>query len=79
MRTTIELPEEQRSRLRALAERRGEKGYSALIQEAVERYLEEAERRRELAEEAREAIGSLDEEEARSLEASVERLREHWP
>lgn len=78
MRTTIELPEEQRSRLRALAARRGEKGYSALIQEAVERYLDEAERRRELAEKARAVIGSLDEEEVRSLEGTVERLRDRW-
>lgn len=78
MRTTIELPEEQRARLRAIAARRGEKGYSVLIQEAVDRYLEEAERRERLAEEAKQAIGALGEEEIRSLERSIGALRDRW-
>lgn len=78
MRTTIELPEEQRARLREIAARRGVKGYSVLIQEAVSRYLDELERREELVEDAREAVGSLDEEEARDLEQSTRALRERW-
>jgi hypothetical protein len=42
MRTTIELTDEQRAKLLALAATRGLRGYSALIQEAVERCLQEA-------------------------------------
>jgi predicted DNA-binding protein len=39
MRTTIEIPDDQRARLLELAARRGEKGFSALVREALELYL----------------------------------------
>lgn len=39
MRTTIELSDEQRSALLALAGKRGLRGYSSLVQEALARYL----------------------------------------
>ena len=42
MRTTIELSDDQRAKLLALAAKRRLRGYSALIQEALERYLKEA-------------------------------------
>jgi hypothetical protein len=42
MRTTIELTDDQRAKLLALAAKRRLRGYSALIQEALERYLKEA-------------------------------------
>ena len=40
VRTTVEIPDVQRARLLELAVRRGEKGFSRLIQEAVDRLLE---------------------------------------
>jgi Arc/MetJ family transcription regulator len=39
MRTTIELTEEQRSELLRLAAKRGLKGFSHLVQEALDEYL----------------------------------------
>lgn len=39
MRTTIELTDEQRSALLALAGKRGLRGYSSLVQEALAQYL----------------------------------------
>ena len=39
MRTTIELTDEQRSRLLALAGKRRLRGYSSLVQEALAQYL----------------------------------------
>ncbi len=45
MRTTIEIPDEQRARLLEIAGRRGEKGFSKLVQEALELYLNDHERR----------------------------------
>lgn len=39
MRTTIELTDEQRAALLALAARRGLRGYSSLVQEALAAYL----------------------------------------
>ena len=38
-RTTVEIREEQRAALVALAARRGIRGFSLLVQEAVDRYL----------------------------------------
>jgi predicted transcriptional regulator len=40
MRTTIEIPDEQRARLLEIAAIRGEKGFSGLVQEAIAQYLE---------------------------------------
>lgn len=78
MRTTIELPDELRAKLLGMAARRGEKGFSGLIEEAVERYLEEEERRQSLVREAISAIGSLDDDEAERLRESVRRIRSTW-
>lgn len=78
MRTTIELPDELRARLLAMAARRGEKGFSSLIEAAVERYLEDEEDRRGRVRKAASAIGSLDEVEARRMRESVESLRSTW-
>ena len=39
VRTTIDLPDELRGKLLELAARRGEKGFSSLVAEAVARYL----------------------------------------
>ncbi|HKK27511.1 MAG TPA: ribbon-helix-helix protein, CopG family [Gemmatimonadota bacterium] len=78
MRTTVEIPDEIRARLLELAARRGERGFSGIVEEALERYLAEEERRRERAEAARAVLGSLEEEDADALLASVRRLRDRW-
>ena len=41
MRTTVELRDDQHAALAALASRRGLRGYSALVQEALDLYLRE--------------------------------------
>lgn len=61
-----------------MAARRGEKGFSSLIEKAVERYLEEEERRRERARKAISAIGSLDDDAAERMRESVDSLRSSW-
>jgi predicted transcriptional regulator len=80
MRTTIELTDDQRARLLALAARRGEKGFSRLVQQAIEEFLAkqagedyEARRKRALA-----AIGSLSDEEADEMRATVREMRKRW-
>lgn len=78
MRTTIELPDDQRARLLDLAARRGEKGFSRLIQEAVERLLADDDTRHARSEYALALKGSLDAKAADDLEASVARLRSNW-
>ena len=78
MRTTVEISDEQRARLLQLATERGEKGFSRLVQEALELYLRENQARRKRVEAARATLGSLTEEEAESLRQSVRNLRDHW-
>jgi len=80
MRTTVEITDEQRARLLALAARRGEKGFSGLVREAVEQYLAiSEERERESRRSAAlGALGSLSEEEAEALRSRVRTLREDW-
>jgi predicted transcriptional regulator len=78
MRTTIELKPEHRSRLIAIAAKRGEKGFSSVLNEAVESYLnEEAERdgRRQRALHLR---GILKHEEAAELQKNAGALRASW-
>lgn len=78
MRTTIELRDELRARLLAMAARRGEKGFSALIESAVERFLEEEDRRLSRVRDAVSAIGSIDDEEAERMHESTRRIRAEW-
>lgn len=78
MRTTIEMKAEHRARLLELAARRGEKGFSSLVSEAIQAYLDrvgdgEAGRRRALA-----MRGTLSTKEADRLRRHVVGLREHW-
>ena len=77
MRTTVDITDEQRARLLDLAARRGEKGFSTLVQEALDLYFEAgASGRKGWA--ALAALGSLDGAAADRLEASARRLRERW-
>lgn len=78
MRTTVELSDEVRARLLELAARRGERGFSALVEEAVARFLDEEEARRHRAEAARAVIGAMSEADAREMEESILALRERW-
>lgn len=78
MRTTIELPDETRSKLLELAARRGEKGFSPIVQEALEEYFSRKEERRERVDRALAALGSFDAEDAEGLERHVGDLRRTW-
>ena len=78
MRTTVEIPDGQRARLLELAARRGEKGFSRLVQEAIAMYLDAQARREEKVRGALAVLGSFDDEAAGRLEASVRELRSRW-
>jgi predicted DNA-binding protein len=78
MRTTVEITDEQRARLLELAARRGEKGFSKLVQEALEFYLGELESRKQRVSDALSVLGRLDGEAADELEATVRRIRKTW-
>lgn len=78
MRTTIELSDEMRAKLLELAARRGERGFSAVVEEALQRYFDAEEGRGRRADEARAILGSMTHDEADDLRASIARMRERW-
>jgi len=67
-----------RSALLALAAERGEKGFSTVLAEAIEIYLEGRHEREKQLEEFRSLGGSLSDEEADELRARTRAIREHW-
>ena len=78
MRTTIEMKDEHRAKLLELAARRGEKGFSRIVTEAIEKYLEEElvsvkRRRRAIG-----TRGKLEAKEVESLRATTIALRDSW-
>ncbi len=78
MRTTIEIPDEQRAKLLEAAAKRGEKGFSSIVQQALADYFAAEERRQERVRQALGVIGKLDAEEADDLAKSVRKLRRSW-
>lgn len=78
MRTTIEISEDHRARLLELAARRGEKGFSRLVQEALEAYLESERARDDARERARMLRGAFSDADARALRGATATLRESW-
>ena len=78
MRTTIELSDRHRAKLLELAAERGEKGFSGIVQDAIERYLLEQGSRADRIALALELRGSLNADVADALEESVKRSRSHW-
>ncbi len=78
MRTTIEIADSQRARLLEIAGARGEKGYSRLVQEAIELFLKERQRKDGLVKAALAQRGAFDDDEADEFEARIQQIREDW-
>ena len=78
MRTTVELSDEHRAKLLALAAERGARGFSELVREAIEHYLSDNAARQDRVDAALAALGSLSDEEGDDLERAVIQLRETW-
>jgi len=78
MRTTIELKDEHRAKLLELAARRGEKGFSDVLAEAIETYLDGLSRDEKKRQAALRLRGSLGEAEADELRQATRSLRESW-
>jgi hypothetical protein len=78
MRTTVEMKTEHRSALLGLAARRGEKGFSSVLAEAIEEYLNGERTREQRRKELLSLAGSLSREEAADLRNATTSLRESW-
>ena len=78
MRTTIEIKPEHRAKLLELAARRGAKGFSELVGEALETYLRAEADREALRKRAVRLKGALPVREARILRETAATLRSSW-
>jgi metal-responsive CopG/Arc/MetJ family transcriptional regulator len=78
MRTTVELTETQRAELLRLAAQRGMKGFSQLVQEAVDSYLDAQASRASLLDAAIAMKGALAGKAADEFEARAQAIRETW-
>lgn len=74
----MEMKPQHRSALLALAARRGEKGFSSVLAEAIEEYLDEERTRVLRRKELLSLAGSLSAEEAKSLRSTATSVRENW-
>ena len=78
MRTTIELSEEQRSELLRLAAKRGLKGFSPLVQEALDEYLQNEAKKLHLIEVALEMKGAFQGKAGEDFLESAKNIRSNW-
>ena len=69
---------EHRARLLELAANRGEKGFSTVVAEALEFYIEAQSNRKSAIRKALALKGSMSEKEAAILLAQTQKLRENW-
>jgi len=78
MRTTVELTEEQRSELLRLAAQRGLKGFSLLVQEALDAYLRGQPGKQDLIDAALGLKGTVSGKTADEFEERVTEIRKSW-
>jgi hypothetical protein len=69
---------EHRARILELSASRGEKGFSAVVAEALELYLEAESRRKNAIRDALTLKGSMTGAEAAGLSTRTRRIRENW-
>lgn len=78
MRTTVEIPDRLRAALHASAARRGLRGFSQLVEEALELYFKTLAERDDEVAEVLALGGSWSDEEAASARSSISSLRTEW-
>jgi uncharacterized protein with von Willebrand factor type A (vWA) domain len=76
VRTTVELKPEHRSALRALTARRGEKGFSSVLGEAIEAFLQGEVEREKRRKTLLSLAGSLSKKDGDKLRRAVRELRD---
>ena len=79
MRTTIELSDDLIAALHALAVRKGYRGYSRIMEEAVKHYLHNLEKKGGAWSVLMKMRGSWSTEEAEETRKKLEEIRTNWP
>jgi Arc/MetJ family transcription regulator len=78
MRTTIDLTDEQRAELLKMAANRGLKGFSSIVQEALDEYLMRQTNKKQAISTAISLQGCLKGKEADEFEKRTKSIRELW-
>jgi len=78
MRTTIEISNRHRSILLSLAAQKGLRGYSGIIQEALDYYIEHKTRSADAKRDILKMKGSWKAEETKKIRSKLTELRENW-
>ncbi len=78
VRTTVDIPDELRAELVALAARKGLRGYSEIIQEAVALYLSESKKENRIKERASELRGVWKDEDADRIAEDIDSAWSGW-
>jgi hypothetical protein len=78
MRTTVEISDRQRSILLSLAAQRGLRGYSEIVQEALDQYIAGQTNQLEIKEKVLAMQGSWRQEETEETRSRLLGLRERW-
>jgi hypothetical protein len=78
MRTTIEIPDRYRSILHSLAVKKGLRGYSSIIEEALDAYIDGLSRKNDLRNEILQMMGSWQEEEVSEIKEKITEMRKNW-
>lgn len=76
MRTTVEITDDQHRALTAIAQRRGVRGFSALVQEALDAYL--ANLNTDEVELLLGLEGTLSESDARQMRSRIDEAKNAW-
>jgi hypothetical protein len=78
MRTTVEISDRQRGILLSLAAQRGLRGYSEIVQEALDQYIAGQTKELEIKEKVLTMEGSWRQEETEETRSRLLELRERW-
>ena len=78
MRTTIEVSDRHRIILLSLSAQRGLRGYSGIIQEALDYYIEHQIRTKDSKRDILKMKGSWETEETKKIKSKLTELRENW-
>jgi predicted transcriptional regulator len=78
MRTTIELSDDKIAALHALAIRKGQRGYSRIMEEAVDYYLQDQKKRDKDIVKLLSFMGTWTEEESAEIGKKLEEVRKNW-
>jgi len=78
MRTTVELSDEVIAALHALAVKKGHRGYSRVMEEAVKHYLRELEKKEQSSSVLLKMRGSWSAKEAADIKKRLEEIRKNW-